>query len=381
MSSAWIYQDAHQVQKYGQAKASHYVGWIDPEGRKRCKSCRPGQFGLMKAQKLKRKIEAELMTGTYEMHTHKTWVQFKEEYEAKVLAGLAPRSKDEALTALAHFQRIVKPVRIFALTSAHIDNFIAARRKEPGKKKGDLVSPATINKDLRHIKAALKKAKKWHYLKEMPDFDMERVPKKLPTYVTGEHFAAIYQGCEHAQMPEGLPYPPADWWRALIVTGYMTGWRISDMLGLRREDLNLDAGTAITRWENNKGKRDERVKLHPVVTEHLRKIVSFDARVFPWNHHRRTLDVEWSRIQEKAGIKLPCRNDHEHTPECHLYGFHDLRRAFATMNADKLTPDALQALMRHQSYQTTQVYINMARQMDDAVANLHVPDVLKSKLG
>ena len=64
---------------------------------------------------------------------------------------------------------------------------------------------------------------------------------------------------------------------------------------------------------------------------------------------------------------------------CHVYGFHDLRRAFATMNADKLTPDALQALMRHKSYTTTQVYINMARQMDAAVANLHVPDVLKKK--
>ena len=48
------------------------------------------------------------------------------------------------------------------------------------------------------------------------------------------------------------------------------------------------------------------------------------------------------------------------------------------MNADKLTPDALQILMRHRSYQTTQVYITMARQMDEAVASLHVPDVLKS---
>ena len=33
--------------------------------------------------------------------------------------------------------------------------------------------------------------------------------------------------------------------------------------------------------------------------------------------------------------------------------------------------------MRHKSYQTTQVYINMARQMDAAVASLHVPDVLR----
>jgi integrase len=75
------------------------------------------------------------------------------------------------------------------------------------------------------------------------------------------------------------------------------------------------------------------------------------------------------------------KGEHEHTPFCHVFGFHDLRRAFATMNADKLSPDALQALMRHKSYQTTQVYINMARQMDAAVASLHVPDVLKKTGG
>ena len=49
------------------------------------------------------------------------------------------------------------------------------------------------------------------------------------------------------------------------------------------------------------------------------------------------------------------------------------------MNADRLTPDTLQALMRHKSYQTTQVYINMSRQMDEAVASLHVPDVLSAR--
>ena len=49
------------------------------------------------------------------------------------------------------------------------------------------------------------------------------------------------------------------------------------------------------------------------------------------------------------------------------------------MNADRLTPDALQALMRHKSYQTTQKYINMARQLDTAVHALHVPDVLNEK--
>ncbi len=39
----------------------------------------------------------------------------------------------------------------------------------------------------------------------------------------------------------------------------------------------------------------------------------------------------------------------------------------------------LQRLMRHKSYTTTQKYINMAGQLNRAVENLYVPDVLKKK--
>jgi hypothetical protein len=63
----------------------------------------------------------------------------------------------------------------------------------------------------------------------------------------------------------------------------------------------------------------------------------------------------------------------------HVYGFHDLQGVFATMNADKLTPGALQTLMRHKGYQTTQSHIDMARQMDAAVASLHVHNVLRQR--
>ncbi len=222
-------------------------------------------------------------------------------------------------------------------------------------------------------------AKEWGLLPALPKFRMEKAVKKLPLYVTGEHFAAIYQACDQARMPAGLPYPPAAWWRALLVFAYMTGWRISELLALRRDDLDLDAGYALTLGEDNKGGRDDRVKLHPVVVEHLRALAAFDPYVFPWPLNRRTLDKALVRLQKAAGIHLPCRDEHEHTDACHAYGFHDFRRAFATMNADKLSADALQTLMRHKSYQTTQIYINMARQMDAAVASLHVPDVLKGK--
>src|SRR5262249_2598067 len=152
----------------------------------------------------------------------------------------------------------------------------------------------------------------------------------------------------------------------LLIVGYLRGWRISDILSLRREDLDLEQGLMLTRWEDNKGDADSRVKLHPIVPEHLRKLASFEAKVFPWPHRTDVLYVDFARIQRAAGIHLPCRKEHEHRLSCHLYGFDDLRRAFATMNASRLSTNALQALMRHKSYATTLRYIELTRQMDEA---------------
>jgi integrase len=377
MPSAWINQDAKQVKKHGADAASWYVGWIDPEGKRRCKSCGPGEQGKRNADKLRKKREAELITGTYQANSKTTWDDFRADYEAKVLGGLAVRTREEVTAALDHFERIVKPKKPAAIKTTTNDGIIADRRSEAGKKKGDLVSPATVNKDLRHLRAALAVAQEWGYLSTLPKFRMEKTVKKLPRYMPGDHFAAVYTACEHATRPAGKPYLASDWWRGLLVAGYMTGWRIGELLALDRQDLDLDGGFAITRGDDNKGKRDERAALHPIVVAHLRKLVGFDPHVFPWSHNKTTLYEEFGAIQTAAKINLPCRKAHEHTDACHVYGFHDLRRAFATMNADRLTPDALQALMRHKSYSTTQLYINMARQMNEAVAGLHVPEVLK----
>jgi integrase len=370
---AWTYQKPEQVKKFGEDRASWYVGWFEPDGRKRGKACGAGFHGQKIAEKLKRKLEAELMTGTYQMQTRKVWEDFCAEYESRVLAGLAMRTRGEALTALAHFERLVKPIRVFAISTAHVDQYIEARRQEVGLRKGELLSPATLNKGLRHIKAALNMAVEWGYLAKAPRFHMQKEPGKLPTYVTPEHFVSIYKACDQAKLPRGLAnITTGDWWRALLVMAYLTGWRIGSLLALRREDVDLDGAMAISRAADNKGKRDQKIPLHPVVVEHLKKLAGFGPLVFP-PYDRRRLFEEFARLQKLAGIRLTGPRDH--------YGFHDLRRAFATMNADKLTPDALQALMQHKDYQTTQRYINMARQLNPAVAGLFVPALPQAAAG
>ena len=61
MSTAWVYQKVDQVQKLGPDKASWYVGWFEPDGRKKGKSFGPGPQGKKNAEKYRRKVEAELM--------------------------------------------------------------------------------------------------------------------------------------------------------------------------------------------------------------------------------------------------------------------------------------------------------------------------------
>lgn len=84
--------------------------------------------------------------------------------------------------------------------------------------------------------------------------------------------------------------------------------------------------------------------------------------------------VEFTRILQEAGIHLPRPDAHKHTPSCHVYGFHDFRRDFATVNAPQMKPEVLQRLMRHKSYQTTQkCHINSTNQMQVAVSQIPVP--------
>src|SRR5262249_32877605 len=152
---------------------------------------------------------------------------------------------------------------------------------------------------------------------DVPEIDLLKVPEKVVRYLTPEHFAAAYAHCDQARLPDNQPYPAADWWRGLLVFIYMTGWRIGSVQALERTAVDLDGGTALSLVEDNKGKRDQLVQLHPVVIDHLRKLAGFDPHLFPWDHNEKTLRREFRRIQEAAGIKLPCHGRHKHTPYCH----------------------------------------------------------------
>ena len=268
------------------------------------------------------------------------------------------------------------------ITTSLLDKFKAKRSQQPGEKKGSKVSPATINSELRVISAAVKKATLWKYLQEEPVFKWMKEPQKMPRFMTEEHFAAIYAACHHAKRPTRLPYSAGEWWQGLLTFIYFTGWRISEPTALLRRDVNFDGGYAVTRYADNKGYRDELVKLHPIVVEHLVKLNSFHTEMFPWTHSERQLWREFQDIQQAAGIRLHCpeKNNHQCGTDCWFYGFHDIRRTFATVTGQELSPAELQAVMRHKDYSTTQQYINeRERMLGMSTEKMRVPAVLDTR--
>lgn len=111
------------------------------------------------ADQLASNLNAQFTLGISEDRTVRTWEEFRERLNKVYLDPMKPRSLRVAKECLAHFERIVRPNVMAGITAETIADFITTRRKENGKKKREKVSTASINKELRHIRAVLNRAK------------------------------------------------------------------------------------------------------------------------------------------------------------------------------------------------------------------------------
>ena len=151
-----------------------------------------------------------MAAGLYQSVKEVEWLQFRTEYETRILSQLKPRSRVDAIGALEHFQKIVKPGKVSGIKTAKIDTYISTRKTERGRKPKSVVSQYTLKKELASIRAAFNVAKEWGYIANVPKFRKVKLPEAMPRPVTPEHFEVIYKACDVATMPAGLPYEPAD---------------------------------------------------------------------------------------------------------------------------------------------------------------------------
>jgi integrase len=376
---AWVYQDHRQKKKLGD-KAPWSAGWVDPEGKRRSK--RIGSKSM--AEKYARKKEGELAAGLLQSARRRiSWEKFQREYEETVMCRWrSEMSRVDAKHALSMFFDLSGVKQVDRIDAHTLDRYVAKRLESPGKKKGDTISVETVKKELRTIRAALNYAKKWKYLAECPDTPQVEGYGKDKPFVTEEHFNAIMEACRVAKMPADQSYTAEAFWQALLAMAWVTGMRKSALINLRWEDVDLNAGVALSRYGDNKAKRDQHHKIGSITNLLVKLYESrkrLEPRVFPWNYCWKGLDRTLARIQKAAGIKLHCRESHEHTPACHLYGFHSFRYAHATYNFGRVSDRDLQEQMGHATFSTTQRYIKYAGIHQKRVYDVFLPESLKAK--
>ena len=91
------------------------------------------------------------------------------------------KSKQAHLDTLKVFETVAKPKLVSAVTTDMVDQF-ATKRLEGKGIKGRKLSPATVNKDLRYIRAMMRVVHDWGFVSKGPRSDSsKRTPSSRPT--------------------------------------------------------------------------------------------------------------------------------------------------------------------------------------------------------
>lgn len=208
------------------------------------------------------------------------------------------------------------------LTQRHFDSFISDLVKS------GLSSP-TVNKNARHVKAALNKAYQWEYLKKPIRFSKQLKEESELRYLTGEQLASFLAVIDDPEFAD------------FCLFAALTGLRSGEIIRLTWSDIDNPAGF-MRISPKQKNKTEYRIPINSDAREILNRYLRQLGPVF------RFKCLTWISQKFKKYAMAAGLGGHR---------FHDLRHAFGTQmvkaGVDIIT---LQKLMRHKSINSTLVY-------------------------
>lgn len=207
-------------------------------------------------------------------------------------------------------------------------------------------SPATVNKCRSHLLALWRFCARRGLVREWPSVNSLREPSRSPRAWTIEELRLLIAACEKTVGWIG-PVLANAWWIALVRVLWDTGERISAVMALRWDDIDLDGGWVTYRAETRKfGLEDALHKLKPVTIKALRAIeLPRRELVFLWPFGKGYLWKRFAQILARAGLP--------HGPKDK---FHKIRRSVAS-HAEANGGDATK-ILRHKSRNVTLGYLD-----------------------
>jgi integrase/recombinase XerD len=167
-------------------------------------------------------------------------------------------------------------------------------------------------------------------------------PKRLPVVLSSDEIVTFFAGLIDVKH------------RAILMTAYAAGLRLSEVIGLRVDDL--DSKRMVIRVRQAKGRRDRYVMLSPRLLALLReywKVVRPTDWLFPG-------DIPGKPITGKAVHKICVRAALDAGLGKHVT-VHTLRHSFATHLLESGTNlRTIQVLLGHRKLETTAIYTHVS---------------------
>lgn len=294
-----------QVLKHPNGKSPNwYLRWweLTPDGTKWVEKWRSTRTSVKKkAEGQRRELERELDDGK-RAESETSWKEFVELFLEKHAARKPATTLSVYRQCLNAFTEAVKPKKLAKVSHAVLEDFVDNRLRMGS-------APATVNRDLRHVRAALRWAKRRGLISDAPDFKgvFVREDRKKPTIIPEEDFMAMVGALRKPDLT--LKRRSADWWRVFLYVAYYLGLRRSEILGLTWGRISFDTLDVHVLAATSKGRKERVVPMAPELGEMIKqwrdkqgKAKSTDE-VLPWPYDTyRQLYEDWHLIQKAAGI-------------------------------------------------------------------------------
>jgi len=199
------------------------------------------------------------------------------------------------------------------------------------------LKPRTISLKISALKFFCKEVLK----KDIVNLKTPKIPKSIPKVLSKEDILKLLSNAKNLKS------------KLIIQLLYSSGLRVSEVVALKLEDLDLEKKEGWVR--KGKGSKDRFFilsnKIIPLIKKHISTLAKDETYLFPGkNNHLTTRDIQKiiQNLAKKSKLKA--------TP-------HTLRHSFATHLLDKGTDIRLiQELLGHSDLSTTQIYTHVSKE-------------------
>lgn len=260
----------------------------------------------------------------------------KRDYLLHVKANFAKKTHAIYTLTLDHFCQFAGDVAIDQITPQAIDQYKVHRVGS--------VSAATVNLELRGLKAFFNTLRRWEIIPKSPAESIRpiREAEETPAFLTGEELQKLLDSIVDA------------WLRKIVLFTAMTGLRLGEVLNLRWEDVDMERRMVLvhsTVGYQVKGGKIRSVPLNQTAFELLNSFKEREGIVFRGKRGGHAYGNHVSGRFRKA-VRAAGLDEKLH--------FHSLRHSFASQLVQKgVSLYMVQRLLGHSSPRVTEIYSHL----------------------